>query len=275
VRWANVVILSIVILLPVFIKNYIVTGYPFFPATLTINSPDWQLPKPLADKFLRYIVLSNRFYNWNWSFIKNIQPVGFNWIPYWYSGILWQHKMILALAIGSMSFLVRKSNNNINGKSLKHLTIILLAMIAGWFLTAPDPGRFGYGILLTTAFLTTSLFLYPFVNSNLYKPVLSIITVLIVAYIYMKSTLIIEDLQYLRHPIVFTIPPTKTIRNGDIQLNLPYKINGNWDCRCFFTPLPCVTQENPYLEPRGLSLKEGFKMKAQIKDTNFILNYNF
>jgi hypothetical protein len=53
---------------------------------------------------------------------------------------------------------------------------------------------------------------------------------------------------------------------------LPDKINGNWDRRCYFLAVPCITQKNPYLQARGGDLKDGFRMYPE-PDSNFIVDY--
>ncbi len=108
IKWIFAIVTGILILLPVLLKNYIITGYPLFPSPLSINSPDWILPKQLTSGLYRYIILSNRFYNYQWSFADKFDTTSFYWIPYWINGILWKHKIILALAIFSTFFLFKK-----------------------------------------------------------------------------------------------------------------------------------------------------------------------
>ena len=272
VNWGIVILLGTFILLPVGIKNYIVTGYPLFPSTLTINRPDWIFPKEMAEGFYKYIILSNRFYNYHWSFINQLDHTSFNWIPYWFNGILWKHKVILIAALSSTFFLFRKTRLNINHEQLRWIIICLLLMLAGWFFTAPDPGRFGYGILLSVSFLSVSLFISPILPRKAYVFVLLITAVVVTGYIAKKGKPVIDNSSYLVYPGEFKEPPYQVIRAGNINFNLPYKIDHNWDCRCYFTPLPCITQKNPYLQARGQNLNDGFRMRPQ-PDSSFISSY--
>lgn len=272
VKWVAVLLASTIILLPVFIKNYIATGYPLFPATFTFNAPDWMLPRPLAKGFFRYIILSNRFYNHQWSFANKFDLGTLHWIPYWFNGILWKHKIVLALSLSSVFYLFRKTSLTINHKQLRMIIIILLLMLTGWFFTAPDPGRFGYGILLSISFLVISLFLHAFPTAKFYSAALLVATVTVAGYTIKKSKPIIHNLSYTIFPVSFPEPPYQIIRADSIDLNLPYKINDNWDCRCYFTELPCITQKNPFLHTRGKDLKQGFRMYPQ-PDSSFISNY--
>jgi hypothetical protein len=151
--------------------------------------------------------------------------------------------------------------------------MVLMLMIAGWFFTAPDPGRFGYGVLLTTAFLFLSVVAGPLFHHRFYQGLLIVTTITMCYYIFKKS----RDLnfsQYWRTPISVQSPPYSNLKSGAIDLHLPNKVGDNSDYRCYFTPLPCITQDNPYLEPRGQTIDKGFRMKP-ITDSTFILNYNY
>ena len=272
VKWVFAIVTGVLVLLPVLIKNYIITGYPLFPSPLSINAPDWVLPKQLASGLYRYIILSNRFYNYQWSFINKFDATNFNWIPYWINGILWKHKIILALAILSTFFLFKKPGLPLNHKNLRSIIIVLLLMMAGWFFTAPDPGRFGYGILLSAAFLTVSLFVYPLLTTKIYQLILLVTIIVTGIYTIKKGKPIFDSPNYAIHPNSFKEPPYRVIRLNNIDLKLPDKINGNWDRRCYFLPVPCITQKNPYLQARGNDLKDGFRMYPE-PDSNFIVDY--
>lgn len=272
VKWIFAIFLGIVILLPVLVKNYISTGYPLFPSPIAINTPDWMLPKEMATGLYRHIILSNRFYNYSLSFINKFEPTSFNWIPYWFNGILWKHKIILALALSSIFFLFKRTSLDIDHKSLRAIIIIFLLMLAGWFFTAPDPGRFGYGIILSLSFLTVSLFVGRFLKAGFYMLTLALTTIIIIVYAVKKSPPVIKHPSACIYPIFFAEPPYQVIKMNNIDLKLPGKINDNWDCRCYFLSLPCITQKNPYLQARGENVKEGFRMYPQ-PDSNYIRNY--
>jgi hypothetical protein len=271
INWFVMIITGIFFLVPVFLKNYIITGYPLFPSMITINNPDWMLPKSLANKFYEYIILSNRFYNYQWSFINKFEHSHLNWIPYWFHGILWKHRIILLLALSSLWFLFKKPSLQIDHKQLRFVVVILLLMMIGWFFTAPDPGRFGYGILLSTCTLTVSSLTYYFFKPKIYYFIFLITTTVVVIYTIKKSKPVINHLSYMVYPAALPNPPYQLINLNEIDLKLPYKINNNWDCRCYFTPIPCIIQKNPYIQTRGKSLKDGFRMSKP--DSSFADTY--
>jgi hypothetical protein len=272
-KWLLAACTALLFLIPLFLRNYITSGYPFFPSTFTMATPDWQLPKEIADNFYRYIVLSNKFYNYRWPFINNFHITTFNWIPFWIKGILLIHRIILLLSFLLILFLFIKPKLSLDYKKLRHLIVLLCLMIAGWFFTAPDPGRFGYGMLLVSAFLFVSLVAHNFFNHKIYTGLLIITSLITCYYIYKKSNQL-NVVRYWAKPISIPEPAYSTIKISQVELHLPDKTASNPEGHCHFTNLPCIHQQNPYLQPRGNSIREGFKMDA-IRDSNFILNYNY
>jgi len=272
VKWTFAIIAGVVIILPVLLKNYIITGYPLFPSPLSVNAPDWMLPKQLAKGLYRYIILSNRFYNYQWTFADKVDSANLNWIPYWIDGILLKHKIIVVLALLSLFFLFKKPDLPVNHKGLRSMIIVLLLMTVGWFFTAPDPGRFGYGILLSTAFLTVSLFIYPLLATRIYQLLLLVTIIVTGIYTVKKAKPVLQEPDYAIHPHSFGQPPYQVVHIHNIGFKLPGKINDNWDCRCYFLPVPCITQKNPYLQPRGNDLEDGFRMYPQ-PDSSFAASY--
>ena len=53
VKWIFAIVTGVLVLLPVLIKNYIITGYPLFPSPLSINAPDWVLAKTTGQRTLQ------------------------------------------------------------------------------------------------------------------------------------------------------------------------------------------------------------------------------
>ena len=272
VKWILAIVAGVFIIIPVLLKNYIITGYPLFPSPLKINSPDWALPKELTSGLYRYIILSNRFYNYQWSFADKFNLTNFNWIPYWINGILWKHKIILALAIFSTFFLFKKPDLPLNHRTLRSVIIILLLMMAGWFFTAPDPGRFGYGILLSAAFLTVGFFVRRLLTTKIYQFLLLATIIVTGIYTVKKAKPIVNNPYYAIYPNSFKQPPYQVMKLNNVDLKFPDTITGNWDHRCYFLAVPCITQRNPYLQPRGNDLKDGFRMYPE-PDSNFIADY--
>jgi hypothetical protein len=207
------------------------------------------------------------------SFAYKFHLTTFNWIPVWFEGILLKHKIIFILALSSVFLLFTKPAPDIDQKQLRQFLVVLFFMIAGWFFTAPDPGRFGYAMLLTLAFLSISLWAAIFFHRKFYNLAL-IATALVMTYYLFEKSNGLRISSYVIVPQSIKNPGYSTIHVGEIELHRPNKIEDNSDYRCYFITLPCITQENPYLVPRGRSLGQGFKMQPT-PDSSFIVNYNY
>src|SRR5260221_1336782 len=265
--------LFLTILAPAFIKNYIVTGYPLYPLSLTLGSPDWRVPKEMVDLLHNYITLSNRFYSQDFvnSYIFKEQHAF--WFPIWFSGILWQHRIAIILIASSVILLFTNTGLPPGKNRFRQCIILLLLMTAGWLFTAPSP-RFGYGVLLPAASLPVSIWLGPVIRTRWYSAALWITTAAICLYLPVKILPLIRQPSVLLRPQSVDTPAFKIIRNGSIAFHLPGKLYGNNDARCYNTDLPCICEENPWLQPRGSSLSDGFRMYPH-PDSVFIQNYNY
>lgn len=262
--------LSIVLLIPILIKNYITTGYVLYPSLISVANPDWQMPATLARHFKEYIINSNRYYNHQLGFIDTFEKNHFNWIIFWFNGILFKHKLLLGLSLTSLLLIFFDPLKSIITTRFKELIFVIWIMIAGWFFMAPDP-RFAFGFLLFAAFLPLSLWLGEKLSEKFYNVFFLILSIGILAYGYSKSNYLIKKPSHFIYPVENDTPPFLTLNIQGILVNEPEKINNNWNNRCFFTPLPCICEKNPYLRPRGNKLSNGFKMIEP--DSIFIKHY--
>ncbi len=252
--WVKSIVTGIIVLIPLFLKNYFITGYPLFPSTLLSGNPDWKLPLEMTERFQEYVLYVNKFYNNTIGFIFSYDKTAFNWIPFWFDGILIKHKALLLLSASSLILLIK---NRIRKTNL--FIISLWLMFAGWFFTAPDP-RFAYGFLLLLAFFPISIMLSKyFSGARLYSILLLMLTPIILYYTFKKSEPILKDNKYLFTVIQNDIPPYKEKNSTNGNYYEPEKIYDNWNNRCFYTPLPCICEENPYLQKRGNVIKKRFQ----------------
>lgn len=271
-NWLKTFIVAMVILLPVLIKNYITSGYPLFPLTWSPATPEWQLPLHMTDYLRRYIQVCNRFYNNNEiDFTKLPELMNHWWITSWYKGIQPVHKFIILLSLSSVSLLFIKNKKQLVDKKINLLFALLLLMAAGWFLSAPSP-RFGYGVLLILAFFPCCFFAGN--NLPLYiQKMLIILSITGVSYNIIKIIVPIKEQRiHIIYPADTERSAYKIIRKKGIDFYLPDSINNNWINKCGDLGLPCICQENKYLEPIGKTLKDGFRMD-QIPDSIFIRHY--
>ena len=272
--WLQTVVVVFIILTPLLIKNYITTGYLLYPLTWSIFPPDWQVPAGMTDYLRNYIFTTNRFYNYyEIDYTRIPELLNKPWISSWFNGILIQHKIIFIASFSSLSLFFFKNMLPIDYKKLKLLFILLFLMAFGWFITAPSP-RFGYGVLLFLAF-----FPFCYYAGFLFTPFIQrmIVIVIIAAtsfYIYKKTLTFSENGNLLLYPVAPLNTNFKPISINGTNFYLPDKMNNMWMRKCNAIKLPCITQENNFLEPRGKNLKDGFRMKQQ-PDSTFIRNYNY
>jgi hypothetical protein len=270
--WTYTVIAGVLILTPFLIKNYFISGYLFFPVSFSIASPDWQLPKEMADYYRQYIHLTNRYYNSiNLDFKHLPELINKPWINDWFHGILIQQKLIIFAAFSSLFLLFFKTKLTADYKKIKILFFLMLVMATGWFFSAPSP-RFGYGVLLPLAFFPICFFIGQRISMKIHQPVIIFTIFISCYYLYKKSAPIINNPANILHTVKLIQPPLHKVYINGMGFNLPEYVNHGWMRDCFNTDIPCIYQENKYLMPRGSSLKDGFKMDPH-PDSTFIRNY--
>ncbi len=263
---------SLIIVVPLLIKNYIVTGHLLYPLSDSFFSPDWQVPVAITEYLRQYIQVGNRFYNSNnLDFTQIPELMDKNWIGYWFNGILIQQKIIILASISSFFILFTKTKLAIDYKKIRLLFLLMLIMAAGWFFTVPSP-RFGYGIILPLAFFPICFFIGQWITTKIHEPIIILTIFISCYYLYKKATPLINNPKYFIHTVSLDQPRLKKIDIKGIEFNLPDYINNGWMRDCYNTDIPCIYQENKYLQPRGASLKDGFKMEPK-PDSIFIRNY--
>lgn len=270
--WFHAFSFSMIIVVPLLIKNYFITGYPLYPLNWSLSSPDWQVPIAMTDYLRHYIYITNRFYNfYDIDYTTIPELLNKPWLSSWFNGILLQHKFIFIASYSSLSLFFLKGYDSFPLKKLKILFFLLFLMAAGWFFTAPSP-RFGYGVLLILAFSPICFFAGKIFTPLLHKIIILLLIVISGFYAFKKLSPIIENKQHLLYPVVLERSAYKTITIKGTDFYLPELTNNSWMRKCNNIQLPCISQENKYLEPRGKNLKDGFRMNQQ-PDSTFIRNY--
>ena len=263
---------ALFILLPIGIKNYLITGYPFYPFTLSVTSPDWKVPKDLVIHLNQYITYTNRLQDFNVDITHSLYN-NINWITEWFPLQFWSQQILLLLALISTALFFIRTGTNINHRSLRQLLAALFGMLLAWLFTAPSP-RFALAPLLVVAILPLCFVLYKRVNPSWYTPAFLIVALICCVYLAGKANVLVRSPQFLLHPANAESAPYRTVKLKDIDLHLVEIIHHNIDNRCYNTTLPCICQENPYLQPREDSIRDGFRM-TPYPDSAFIQNYKY
>jgi hypothetical protein len=255
--------------IPFLYRNYIQTGYPLYPYTIVSwGAPDWQVPLQMTERISRFISLNNKYFN---------QPIpqaewthsSFQWIKSWFTHIPLTDQLIILLTVLGLPvfiFYAKKSFQK-NWKALSIYITCCLALLI-WFILSPDP-RFAYGYLLFTGCFPLSFLAAKVLSPKLISVSLSILGIFIIVYGAGKFTT-----KNIIAPVNVISPELSSVKINYSNYNIPKKVNETTGIRCYYSPLPCIYEINPYLEQRGDSLKQGFRMRKNI-DSVFINNYSY
>lgn len=262
----------LVIVTPVLVKNYIITGYPLFPLPLSIGRPDWQLPTGMLKHLNNYIVLSNRFLN-----SPFVNSVAFRehhalWFASWFKALVPQHKLIILLTVVSIVTVFIHKKWPGGHRNIRIIMLLLLLMEIAWFFTAPSP-RFSYASLLCTAFLPLSLLIGQAIPDALYRIGMLIAICSILIYIPVRMNASFHATTLLR-PQPFSNVDDRPLSIDGVQYHHPERPVKGYFCLLGSLPLPCTCQINPFLQPRGPSLSDGFRM-SPAPDSAFVHQYNY
>jgi len=264
-------LLILLLVIPFFIRNIVLTGYPFFPSpALGFFQVDWKPAQSSINNLLYFIKYYNRV-STTYLDLEQTKALGATgWIPYWFRYLFTYDKiLLLGSAAGflvSFPFTWKKSTWP---RIYKAIIGAFGVQLIAWFVIAPDP-RFIYGILLCGVFSGFYYLPLPYLSFSAKKinSLLMTISVFILIFIARKSA---YDASYRNwmQPDPLVQPALKQVTAGGIRMNIPERVNGNWNPRCYGSGLPCLYEVNPDLEPRGKSLKNGFRLKKQKGFFNF------
>ncbi len=159
------ILTGLIIALPYFIRGHIISGWILYPSTLiSIGSPDWQLPKGMAQYDAREIGMWGRGITdatlWD--------STGFvNWIPKWWSSLaamekIWMFTTVIALIYVltvtiALWIALRKTESESGSNADIPLMCIVAAGTVFWFISAPLI-RYGYPYLIIMPLLSVGYF---------------------------------------------------------------------------------------------------------------------
>ncbi len=268
------ILIFLIAFFPYLYKNYMQTGYPFFPYNIIgFQAPDWQVPLQLVYHFNKFIYLTNHYINQSFPADAWTGGLHFSYINDWFLHLTMPDKFMVALslaggAIGWVSF------KKVYPSHLKKLIIIQAACYPPLIIClviSPDT-RFVFGFLLMSSFIPISILLLKFWRRQFFYIGFILISFTSLKYVFDTWSNKFETSYLLKPPPTF-IPPFKTVRINNFNYNTP-EFSNLWSRRCFGIPLPCLYQTNGLLVPRGSNIKMGFRMNA-ISDSSFLRQYQY
>jgi hypothetical protein len=257
--------------IPYLIKNYIQSGYIFFPLTFfDVFAPDWKLPREMADRFNEFILLSNQ-YIYESIPSEAWQTPSYNWLNTWYFKLATYDKVLLILYVATLPLLLfYKPFKQTSFRRVYPYLLLQVLFIILWFFTGPDP-RFLYGYLLFATFtlisIAFSLLLKQTYLVNLTK--LGFLTILLIS----------VNKAFTYHGTFIKALPAestsfRTVIIDNTSFIIPDTNRNTRMLHCEILPIPCFYQFNPYLHMRGENFKSGFRMNTPV-DTGFLKTYIF
>ena len=256
--------------IPYLIKNFIQTGYIFFPFTFfDIFTPDWKLPAEMANRFNEYISLSNKYIYTNVPSEAWEKP-SYNWLNSWYFKLAFYDKVLLLLNVATVFFFLFKGFKNTSFKHLNPYLLVQIPVCFLWFISGPDP-RFLYGYILFSTFTILSIIVLKYLKPKSF----CILTSLAFVTILLLSTY--KGFTYQGF-LVRALPAEKTsfkeVTINNTSFIIPDRNKNTGMLHCEILAIPCIYQFNPYLQMRGESIESGFRMNTPV-DSGFINKYRF
>ncbi len=251
---------SVLLLFSYVIHNFITTGYVFFPSTLAITHPKWQVPSDEAQALVEVIGM--------WA--RGMQPL---FSTGWFMPVLTQSKqdfypvaliLVTTLLLVGLKFLPAISLQH----DIKRVAILGSLTIGGtflvWFIGAPTP-RFGFGVLYVLAIFPLALLVAAQIGdlkSSAMYVVLGMFMILVAqcAWIPLQHgtsmTMAAEKGNPHNLPILPAIKFHQFVTNSGLVVNVP---DGESD-QCYQTPL-CTPYPNTQLQEITLFGRKGYSVK--------------
>ena len=257
------VICSLLLIVPFLIRNIIIAGLPFYPATyFDLTNVDWKPDPLLTERILEYIKYYNRV-STTYLEIEQTKALGSGWIPSWFKYLFLFDKILVIAGLAGILFSSVKLFIPKNKYDKSIITGLMIAWLICWFIVSPDP-RFIYGVLLFGAFLLVYHLISFIKGLGPIKSLSKILMIFLVAgvsyYMVSKPWTQKEYRNWLR-PLQLPQPPVKEIVVDGITFRIPGLINNNWNIRCYGTDLPCLYNIDQRLRVRGKNIRSGFHLE--------------
>lgn len=198
-------LMGIIILLPFFIRNIIISGWLIYPSTfIDIANVDWKIPKGMAQYDAAEIGVYGK--GINDVALKNM-PMN-QWMPGWFAGMtivekFWVLIAAASIVAGIIYFICKIIKGTVDNKKLLLFAVVVASGFV-WFFTAPLV-RYGYGYLTCIPLFVDGCLCLDFVNkTNDMKSLrLAYIIVLAIIGVYRIKTVGYQIVTTLTQPYYF------------------------------------------------------------------------
>lgn len=277
-RWMCLIGMSFLVLLPQFIRNYVISGYLMFPfASLDLFDPDWKVA-PLVVKARSYDIYSfTRVYV---HVFHKVDLKFMNWFPAWFTGLEFYNKVIFSsvpLSPILAAFVMRKESTNGDYVPYAWVNLVCFCSLLYWFCLAPS-FRFAHGFMIASSLSSMILLIYLVGIKSMEKG----------AYFAVLFTLIAFGLHSVRIECWELVMDTAN-RSNILLRNEPYKkvayfeekigsdktlsIKVPYDYKfCWNEPLPCSCEYAVFEYNKGLELRNKLEMGEGFRNR---LPYNY
>lgn len=256
---------GILLIVPFLVRNVQLSGYILFPVhQVDLFQVDWKADRQMTMNIADYIRYFNRV-NVLFQPLEETSALGFPyWVPHWFRHIFAYDKPVVVLGIAGIAISLVCLGNIRRRFSTAMCWLLLTAglQLLCWFFFFPDP-RFAYGPLLL--FLLTGILLLPvpLFPERIARLLVLALSMAVLAYGGNKLLKGYATRQ-LAYPAPLPVPALDTVRIDGLTLFIPGKLPGNWNSRCYGSPLPCVYRVDPRLRARGHSVADGFYLEKQV-----------
>jgi hypothetical protein len=269
-KFTGGILMGVFLIIPFIARNIILSGYAFFPVyQVDIFSADWKADREMMVNIVEYIRYFNRV-NTMFMPLEETSRMAFpGWIPAWLHYLFAYDKLLLLVSllcfIASL-FGLKRLRRQLNPHAGIFVAVLIFQLIV-WFFIAPDV-RFVYGPLLCGMVLA-GLSLPSMPVKQAVRIAWSFAIVLLIGCLVYSGRKIITATSSANFlfPEPLPVPPVHTVMLDGIPLNIPEKIENNWNARCYGTALPCLYSIHPGLHARGKNITDGFYIDHHVNDT--------
>jgi hypothetical protein len=267
-----IISLGLMVFIPFFIRNYLISGYLIYPyPVLDLFNPDWKIPSSFVAEMKSVIASFAQCRDWQ------VRPFR-EWLPIWfaYRSPVFRILSVFILFSPFLMFVIlsiKRSLLNIFRNELKVMAICLIAIIF-WFITAPN-FRFVYGFLFVYLLLFAMIYLHFFIYGlrifeNFRSGIKEFMRIIYKKFVY--AVLIVfpliffvncdysETAKCIVYPAGYKTVPLNVVTINNLKVNVPED-----NAQCWDACIPCSIFQNNIgitnIEMRGTDIKDGFRVK--------------